>query len=195
MHDIFSEENTEAVLLIKARNAFNSINRKVMPHNMKFLCPLVSTYISNCYAEPARLFIFGGSEILSKEETTRGDPTWIGTFALGILPMLRSLLDFDLTSDPQTRVVAFADDLTVAGKLADIKCFRDKLSTIGPKYGYFPKSTKSYLIVKKNCLKDAKTFTDANINITTDGRKHLRDTHKVQNVENLGTQSLSFYQL
>ena len=57
MHDIFSEENTEAVLLIDAENAFNSINRKVILHEIKFLCPLISTYTSNCYAAPARLFI------------------------------------------------------------------------------------------------------------------------------------------
>ena len=44
MHDIFSEENTEAVLLIDSGNAFSSINQKVMLHNMKFLCPLISTY-------------------------------------------------------------------------------------------------------------------------------------------------------
>ena len=66
-----------------------------------------------------------------------------------LIPMFHSLLDFVLTSELQTREVAFADDLTVAGKLADIKNFWDKLSTIGPKYGYFPKSTKSYLILKK----------------------------------------------
>ena len=48
LHDIFSEENTEAVLLVDAGNAFNSINRKVMLHNMKFLYPLICTYISNC---------------------------------------------------------------------------------------------------------------------------------------------------
>ena len=42
------------------------------------------------------------------------------------------------------------------------------------------------MIVKKNCPKDAKIiFTDTNINITTDGRKHLgadvgSDTYKVQ---------------
>ena len=161
-----------------------------MLHNIKFLCPLISTYISNYYAAPARL-IFDGGEILSKEGATQGDRTSMGAYALGILPMLDSLLDFVLTSALQTREVAFADDLTVAGKLADIKSFWNKLSTIGPKYGYFPKSTKSYFIVKKSCLKDAKTiFTDTNINITTNGRKHLgavvgSDTCKVQYVENL----------
>ena len=47
------------------------------------------------------------------------------------------------------------------------------------------------MIVKKNYLKDAKTlFTDTNINITTDGRKHLgavagSDTYKVQYIEDL----------
>ena len=77
----------------------------------------------------------------------------MGDYALRILPMLHSLLDFVLTNDHQTREVAFADDLAVAGKLADIKTFRDKLAIIGPKYGYFPKSIISYLIVKKIAYK------------------------------------------
>ena len=59
------------------------------------------------------------------------------------------LLDFVLTNDLQTREAAFADYLTVAGKLADIKIFLDELATYISKYGYFPKSTKSYFIVKK----------------------------------------------
>ena len=88
-------------------------------------------------------------KILSNEETTQGDPTLMGAYAIGILPVLNSLLDFVLIENLQTREVAFADDLTVAGKLADLNIFWDKLSTIGPKYEYFPKSTKSYLIVKK----------------------------------------------
>ena len=37
---IFSEQNTEAVLLINAENVFSSINRKIMLHNMKFLSTL-----------------------------------------------------------------------------------------------------------------------------------------------------------
>ena len=64
--------------------------------------------------------------------------------------MLHSLLDFVLTNDLQTREVALAYDLTVPGKLEDIKNFWDKLAIFGSKYRYFPKSTKLYLIVKKN---------------------------------------------
>ena len=130
-------------------------------------------------------------QILYKEGTTQGDPTSMGAYALGILPMLHSLLDFVLINNLQTREIAFADDLKVAGKLTDINNFWDKLDTIGPKYEYFPKSTKSYLIVKKKFLKDAKTiFTDTNINITANGRKHLgavvvSNTYKVHHVEDL----------
>ena len=45
--------------------------------------------------------------------------------------------------------VVFADDFSVAGSLNSIKDYWDKLTAIGPKYGYFPKPTKSYLIVKE----------------------------------------------
>ena len=48
---------------------------------MKLLCPLISNYISNFNAAPARLFIFGGGEILSKEETTRVYPTSMVAYA------------------------------------------------------------------------------------------------------------------
>ena len=35
IHDIFSEENTDTVLLIDAENAFDFISREVMLHNIK----------------------------------------------------------------------------------------------------------------------------------------------------------------
>ena len=67
--------DADAVLLIDAEIAFNSINRKVMLHNLKFICPIIATYILNCYATPSRLFIASGGEILSIEGTTQGHPT------------------------------------------------------------------------------------------------------------------------
>ena len=34
---------TDAVLLIDAENAFNSIKCQVMLHNLKFICPIIAT--------------------------------------------------------------------------------------------------------------------------------------------------------
>ena len=45
--------------------------------------------------------------------------------------------------------VAFADDFSVTCSVKSIKDYRNKLTAISPKYGYFPKPTKSFLIVKE----------------------------------------------
>ena len=45
MHYVFNDDNMKGILLIDAENAFNSINRKVMLHNLKFICPVFATYI------------------------------------------------------------------------------------------------------------------------------------------------------
>ena len=74
-----NESHTDAVLLIDAENAFSSINRKVILHNLKLTCPIIATYIINCYATPS-LFIVGGGEILSSEGTTQTDPTAMRVF-------------------------------------------------------------------------------------------------------------------
>ena len=63
MSEIFAEEETDAVLLLDAANAFNSINRKVMLHNIKFICPAMAVYTYNCYSTASRLFVQGGKEI------------------------------------------------------------------------------------------------------------------------------------
>ena len=64
--------DTNAVLLIDAENAFSSINRKVMLHTLKFICPIIPAYIINCYAFPSRICIVGRGEILSSEGTSQG---------------------------------------------------------------------------------------------------------------------------
>ena len=142
--------DTVAVLLIDAENAFNSINRKVMLHNLKFICPIIATYIINCYATPSRLFIVGGGEILSSEGTTQGHPT--------ALSLIKFLLEFINLNEMNAKEVVFADDFSIAGSLNSIKDYWDKLTAIGPKYGYFPKPTKSYLIVKEKKRWKRKTY-------------------------------------
>ena len=173
MLDIFANENAEAVLLIDTENAFNSINRKVMLHNLNFICPIITTYITNCYITPARLFIIGGGEILAKEETTQGDPTAMGAYTLGILPLIHFLIEF-ISINLSAKEVAFADDFTVAGKLTSIRDYWGKLTVLGPKYGYFPKASKSYLIVKEDKLGEARNvFNNSNVSITIEGKRHL----------------------
>ena len=65
IYDVHQEDETEAVLLVDADNAFNSINRKAMLHNISITCPLITTFIANCYMEPARLFVAWNHEIKS----------------------------------------------------------------------------------------------------------------------------------
>ena len=64
MREIFNNNKTEAILLVGAEIAFNTIDRKVLLHNTEYLCPQ-SVFIYNCYVIPARLFIIGGKEIRS----------------------------------------------------------------------------------------------------------------------------------
>ena len=92
MEKIFKEELTEAVLSVDAENVFNSIKRKELLHNISFLCPTISTFVTNCYATPARLFLIGGSEVKSTEGTTQWDPVGMAIYALGITPLIMMMV-------------------------------------------------------------------------------------------------------
>ena len=70
MHRIFEADDTDAVLLIDASSAFNSLNRAAAVHNMRVLCPIIAVYVINTYRQSARLFITGGKKIISAEGTT-----------------------------------------------------------------------------------------------------------------------------
>jgi len=168
MRTIYEEDTTDAILLVDASNAFNSLNRKVMLHNIRLICPLLATYVINSYNMPARLFIYGGKEIQSCEGTTQGDPISMAVYALGLLPLLWAI------ATNGTRHVAFADDLTGAGSIETLHIWWNKVCEHGPSIGYNPKAEKSWLIVKPEKMKLAKaTFANSNINITVEGKRHL----------------------
>ena len=73
MRKVFESEGCEAVILIDASNAFNSLNRQVALHNTQCMYPQFATILINTYRYPARLIINEGKEILSQEGTTQGD--------------------------------------------------------------------------------------------------------------------------
>ena len=43
MRELFEHDNSDAVLLIDASNAFNSLNRAAALHNIRVLCPSIAT--------------------------------------------------------------------------------------------------------------------------------------------------------
>ena len=159
MREIFAHENTDAVLLVDASNAFNQVNRQSALHNISILCPSFAT-ILNTYGVPIRLFITGEEEIASTEGTTQGDPLAMAMYALAVTPLIRSLRQ----SQPDVSQVWYADDATAGGQLASLLHWWKHLLAYNPMYGYFPNVAKTCLIVKPDQLNFAQTlFNGTNI--------------------------------
>ena len=169
MRSIFQADETDAALLIDASNAFNSLNRAAALNNIRVLCPLSPTYVTNTYRVPARLFVVGGSELKSAERTTQGDPLAMSVYAISSQPLI-SLLHNRSTA----KQCWFADDAAGAGSLEEVKKWWEELVEAGPPLGYYPNSKKCWLVVKPGKEGRAKEmFAGTGINITTGGRKHL----------------------
>ena len=49
VHKLYEDSNTEAVLIVDARNAFNELNRKAALINIKRICPALSPALTNFY--------------------------------------------------------------------------------------------------------------------------------------------------
>ena len=160
MVDIYEEEDTQGIIQVDANNAFNTINRKILLYNINIICPEIAIFTTNCYSVPARLFVVGGVEILSCEGTTQGDPIAMPIYALGVLPLLSIVWVNGIKQE------AFADDLTGAGKIKDLKIWWDNIIAHGPFLGYTAKPSKSWLIVKHQHLQYAhQVFSNSGLNI------------------------------
>ena len=91
----FLEDRTEGILLIDARNAFNSSNRDLALKNIRKLCPSFYTAIRNSYKTPSDLFI-DKRVIKSQEGTTQGDPIAMAIYGVATLPLIDMLEDQNL---------------------------------------------------------------------------------------------------
>ena len=133
----------------------------------------METYVRNCYAKPSRLFIAGGKELKSSEGTTQGDPTAMPAYGFGVLPFLALIKSGDAA---RVKQLAYADDIGGGAKLQVLREWWENIYENGPSFGYFPKASKSWLVVKENKFEEAKQiFEGTGINITTEGRKYLGD--------------------
>lgn len=137
---------------------------------MQFICPALATVLRNTYQAPVRLFVHGGEEIPSCEGTTKGGPLDMAMYALAITPLINELCN----QCPEASQVWFADDSTAVSKCTALRKRWDLLCTSGPKYGYHPNASKSFLIVKELFVNEARRgFKDTNVIITSEGARHL----------------------
>ena len=90
MRQIFEHPLMEAVLMVDASNAFNSLNRQVALRNILHICPSIAPAIINSYRSDSYLFI-GGEVMHSSEGTTQGDPLAMVMYAIATLPLIRQL--------------------------------------------------------------------------------------------------------
>ena len=166
---LFEKEETEALLLVDASNAFNSLNRQTALHNIQRLCPSFSTILINTYRAPSELFV-DGDVLLSQEGTTQGDPLAMPMYALATIPLIRKLKD----SVNEVYQVWYADDASGAGKIHELREWWDQINIAGPKFGYFTNASKTWLVTKEDHLADAMVaFTDTDVKVTSDGRPYL----------------------
>ena len=149
---------TEAILLIDAENAFNSLNRELALKNVEILCPALHHALANSYKHPSNLYV-NNTVLTSTEGTTQGDPLAMAMYGIGINPRI------ELLQKPNITQKWYADDGGAAGDLRSLCAILDNLDVLGKALGYNVKPSKCQLIVKENCRESAKKVFEV-INIT-----------------------------
>ena len=146
MRELYDEHKEDGwgVLLVDAKNAFNSLNRSAALWNARVQWPRCSRFLFNTYRGYASLFLQGSFEvILSKEGVAQGDPLSMLMYAAAVMPLIKHLTDKNKWIQNW-----YADDSACAAKLSNVKVWFQKLCEIGPDFGYYPEPKKTVLIVR-----------------------------------------------
>eukprot|EP00117_Sycon_ciliatum_P027087 scpid42792/ scgid5532/ len=169
MADLYGNDDCQGILLVDASNAFNALNRQVMLHNIRIICPAASVAVTNFYRRAAKLFVHG-EVVLSLEGTTQGDPLAMPIYAVALVPLLAALD----ASTSRVHQIWYADDSAAGGKLRAVRHWWDLLTDLGPHFGYHPNAAKTWLVVKPSSLPEAQEiFSGTGIKITAEGRPYL----------------------
>ena len=164
IHHVYDDLNTDAVLLVDAVNALNSLNRETALRNIHASCPALAVVLTNTYRQDIPLFIEGETQ----EGTIQGDPLAMAMYALAVSPLIKDMKNCN------TKQVWYADDSSAGGRLNNLKAWWESLLERGPAYGYFANPDKSWLVLKEDKYNKAKEiFHNTNMNITKEGRRYL----------------------
>ena len=179
MRESFERESTEAMIVVDAENAFNSLNRHASLLNTGVICPEFSKYLTNTYRQPSKLFVNGTDKfILSKEGSTQGDNAAMNMYACSVRPLINALGSPSLYIEngvPQAQQAWYADDSGAAGSLNSIVVWWNELCRRGPDLGYYPRPDKCHIIVKDEHTFQRATelFARTSVKITLQGRPYL----------------------
>ena len=111
-----------------------------MLHNIQRLCPSFATCVLNYCRSDAELFV-GGETLISAEGTTQGDPLSMAIYALGTVPLING-------AQTEAMQVWFADDVSAADKLVNLRALWTILKDRGPSFGYYVNVPKTWLVVR-----------------------------------------------
>ena len=79
-------------------------------------------------------------------------------YALVITTLIMMMTEIVTTKCEKKKMVAFVDDFSAAEKLKSLLQWWATLFKIGPKFGYFPEPTKSWLVTKFEILALGKKY-------------------------------------
>ena len=92
-------------------------------------------------------------------------------YAMATVPLIVSL------SESAKQVWYADDDASALGLVDNLHAWWDELTRLGPKFDYFPNSSKTWLVTKEACYSRAiAAFQDTGINVTCVGRPYLGAT-------------------
>ena len=77
------------------------------------------------------------------DETMQSDPAAMVIYAIAIIPLTLMLVEIRMQDNNHTKTAAYADDLTVAGPIDQIRIWWNNLCRLGPKFRYFSEGSKS----------------------------------------------------
>ena len=177
---LYEDKDTEALILVDAENAFNALNRDAALRNIRIVFPELSAYVINSYREPARLFVSqSDQELMSQEGVTQGDNAAMGFYACSTMPVITSTSGKPNLENGSpgaggytTKQIWYADDAVGGGRISDLREWWQDLCTKGPMFGYFPKPSKTWVIVKPEFEEEAKRAFPS-LKVTSIGQRYL----------------------
>ena len=128
----FFEDRTEGIVLIVARNVYNSLKRDLAPKTSEnFMVQFIPQ--SNTLLRPHQTFSLIRRVITSQERTTQGDPIALIMYGVATLPLLPLI---DMLGDQILTHKGNAKDISVASSLKSLQILLDKLYEHGDAFSY-----------------------------------------------------------